>query len=382
MRLRSLLLAALLVGGFLYLTSGKNWSPRRLFQQARSSGPPWSAPDVARSAGLSSDEVNNIDIYKMAHHATVNISSVVYQRGWFFEVIPQKGVGSGFLIDSEGRILTNHHVVSGPASQIQVALADQSRYRAQVLATDPYNDLALIKISPKKKLQFLALGDSDTLRVGQKVLAIGNPFGQLEGTLTTGVVSSLGRTIRDENDRELEGTIQTDAAINPGNSGGPLLDSQGSVVGINTAILGGTNIGIGFAMPINRAKVMLEEFQAKGRFVPPRLGVRIMYVAGDLAEALELPAEGGLLIQTVDRGSAAEAAGLGGAREVVVVGNYEIGVGGDLITAIDGRRVEGRETLNRVLGRKRPGDPLELTVFRNGRTRKVRIRLGEAAENL
>jgi S1-C subfamily serine protease len=378
MRLRSLLIAALIVGAFLYITSTARWSPLSVFRSGNSSAPVWSGPDVAHSAGLEPDEVQNIDIYKTTHTAVVNITSTVYRRNWFLEIIPQQGTGSGFLVDDSGRILTNNHVVEG-AQQLEVTLADQSKYKAQVLARDVANDVALIKIAPRKKLPYLRLGDSDPLQVGQKVLAIGNPFG-LEGTLTTGVVSSLGRSLRDENGRTLENMIQTDAAINPGNSGGPLLDSRGNVVAINTAIYGpGANIGIGFAMPINRAKVMLNEYAQRGRFAPPRLGISVMYVAGDLAEALDLPAEGGLLIVNVEPGSPADAAGLRGADRTVVVGMYEIQVGGDLIMNVDGRAVESRGALTSALNRHRPGDIMELTVFRNGRTVKVRVKLGEGS---
>ena len=183
----------------------------------------------------------------------------------------------------------------------------------------------------------------------------------------------------------MEGMIQTDAAINPGNSGGPLLDSQGTVIGINTAIYGPQgNIGIGFAMPINRAKSMLEEIQQRGHVSRPApLGIRTRYVSGDLAEMLELPAEGGLLIENVERGSVAEAAGLRGARQTVVVGGlYQIGVGGDLIMAVDGQKVDGNETLPRVMGRKRGGDTVELTIFRGGKTQKVQVHLAEAPQVL
>jgi S1-C subfamily serine protease len=176
----------------------------------------------------------------------------------------------------------------------------------------------------------------------------------------------------------LENMIQTDAAINPGNSGGPLLDSHGNVIGINTAIYGpGSNIGIGFALPINRAKLMLNEYAERGRFAPPRLGISVLYVSGDLADALNLPAEGGLLLVEVERGSAAEAAGLRGAQRTAVIGNYEIPVGGDLIMNIDGRAVESRDALPRAMSHKRPGDIMELTLFRNGRTTKVKVKLGE-----
>jgi putative serine protease PepD len=374
-------MATLLVAGFIAVTSVSRWGVLNVLRSRDSAvGRIWSGPDVAQSASLSSDETNNIDIYKDSHTAVVNITSTVYRRNWFLEIIPQQGTGSGFLVDDTGRILTNNHVISG-ASDVEVTLADQSKYRARVLTRDVGNDVALLKIAPRKKLPFLRLGDSDPLLVGQKVLAIGNPFG-LEGTLTTGIISSLGRDLRDESGRTLERMIQTDAAINPGNSGGPLLDSHGNVIGINTAIYGpGSNIGIGFALPVNRAKVMLNEYAEKGRFAPARLGVSVLYVSGDLAEALNLPADGGLLIVDVERGSAAEEAGLRGARRTVVVGNYEVPVGGDVIMNIDGRAVESRDALNRAMNHKRPGEIMDLTVFRNGRTVKVKVKLAEGASD-
>ena len=259
-----------------------------------------------------------------------------------------------------------------------VTLEDKKVYKARILGTDARNDLALIEIKAARKLPYLKLGDSDHLVVGQKVLAIGNPFG-LEGTLTTGVVSSLGRSLQTDETRTLEGMIQTDAAINPGNSGGPLLDARGNVIGINTAIYGSQgSIGIGFAMPISRAKSMLEEFQQRGRITRPTLGITAVYVAGDLAEMLQLPAAGGLLIQRVERGSAAEEAGLRGPRQRVIVGNYPLGVGGDLIVAVEGAPVESNDSLQRVLTRKRAGDALKLSIVRNGRTLDVTVHLGEA----
>ena len=259
-------------------------------------------------------------------------------------------------------------------------MADKSSYPARVLARDYNNDLALIQITPKKDQPFLPLGESDQLQVGQKVLAIGNPFG-LQGTLTTGIISSAGRTIQDENGRRLENMLQTDAAINPGNSGGPLLDSQGNVIGINTAIYGaGGNIGIGFAMPISRAKSMINDFRAGRSLARPWLGVSYVYLAGDLAEAMNLPVDGGLLVQEVQRGSAAEAAGLRGAQDTVVVGNAQLGVGGDFITAIDGNPVEGNEAVSHALNNKRAGDTLELTIYRGRKTVKIRVKLGAAPE--
>jgi S1-C subfamily serine protease len=375
MKMRVLLLVALLVAGFVYLTGPGASSMDRLVAQVKGQPVAWSGGDTAHGAGLSADELNNIDIYKRARHATVHITSTVYRRGWFSEIIPSRDIGSGFLLDQEGNILTNSHVLLG-GGKIQVTLENQENYDAKVLFRDRRNDLALIKIQPRRKLSFLQLGDSEGLQVGQKVLAIGNPFG-LEGTLTTGIVSSLGRNIRDEKGVELEGMVQTDAAINPGNSGGPLLDSHGFVIGINTAIYGSGNMGIGFAMPINRAKAMIEDYRAGKSFRRPRIGVGVAYVAGDIAEALDLPAQGGLLVQGIERGSSAEAAGLRGPRQLVIIGNYEIGVGGDLIMAIDGTPVDRNDALSRAMAKKRPGDKLDLLIFRAGRTQRLGVTLDE-----
>jgi S1-C subfamily serine protease len=374
MKWRILFITALLVGGFLVITSKTDWGKRRILDARSGAGQFWSAPTVARGAGLTSDELNNIDIYKTAHLATVNITSTTYRRTIFWEVYPSKDQGSGFLISQDGKILTNSHVVANER-QLEVTLSDQSHYKARLLSRDEANDVALLQIEPRKKLPTLHLGDSDVLQVGQKVLAIGNPFG-LDGTLTTGIVSSMGRTIRGENDQTLEGLIQTDAAINPGNSGGPLLDSAGNVVGINTAIIGpsGGNVGIGFAMPINRAKLMLEDFQA-GR-ERPKLGVSVVPIAGDYADALHLPTQGGLLVQEVEPSSAAARAGLRAGKELVQIGNAELLVGGDLITAIDGKPIDRYDAISRALARKRAGDTVEMTIFRNGRTTNVQVKLG------
>jgi S1-C subfamily serine protease len=377
MKSRIVMLAVLLVGGFIYLTSKSNLSHNPLLRHVSSANPLWSGPSVAKSAGLGPDEINNIDIYKVAHLATVNITSTTYRRTIFMDVVPSNDIGSGFIISQDGRILTNNHVIAD-SNRIEVTLSDQTRYRANLLNRDPYNDLALIQITPKKKLPILHLADSDQIQVGQKVLAIGNPFG-LGGTLTTGIVSSLGRTIRGENDNELEDLIQTDAAINPGNSGGPLLDSQGNVLGINTAILGsGGNIGIGFAMPINRAKSMLDDFQLGRK--PPRLVISVVFIAGDYADALELPTRGGLLIQNVEKGSAAERAGLHAGKREVQIGNAQLLIGGDLIVSIDGKPVEREDAIPRSLGKKRAGDSLELTVFRAGKTINVKVKLSDLSQ--
>ncbi len=386
MRLRTLILTLGFLGAFYILTSHGDMSGwRPLAKKINETGKLWSQPASAQTASLSGDEQNNVDIYKASRTATVNITSIVYQENFFMQVFPSKGTGSGFIVNETGQILTNNHVVNG-SQQLSVTLADHKQYKARILGTDPRNDLALIQINAGHKLPFLHLGDSDSLLVGQKVLAIGNPFG-LEGTLTTGIVSSLHRPLAGENDRPLEDLIQTDAAINPGNSGGPLLDSHGNVIGINTAIYGqqsmsdgqAGNIGIGFAMPISRAKVMLDEYAATGRIALPTFGAVSLFVQGELADALRLPADGGLLIQRVDADSPAAQAGLRGPTRRVIIGNYAVGIGGDLITAVDGKQIETQDAIQRAMTRKRVGDQLELTINRAGKTQKVTVRLGESS---
>jgi S1-C subfamily serine protease len=383
---RIALLTLLLAGGFIFITSRAEWTTsvaerlgiKSAIEPIANSGKPlWNGPAVGQAAGLSSDEVNNIDIYKMAAGATVHITSTVVQRDWFYRPFAREaGSGSGFVINDKGQILTNYHVIKGSA-KLSVTLADRTKYTAEVLDRDPANDLALIQIKPRNKLAVLRLGDSENLQVGQKVLAIGNPFG-LDNTLTTGIVSSLGRSIQDESGSMLEGLVQTDAAINPGNSGGPLLNSNGDVIGINTAILGvnGGNVGIGFAMPISRARRMLDDYAAGRGYQPPaRLGVNVLPVWGDLAEALELPADGGLLVQDVQRGSAAAQGGLRGGNREVVIGGMPVLIGGDLIMEVDGKPVDRQDAIPRALARKRAGESLDLTVYRGGQRVKLAVKL-------
>ncbi|HEX4164219.1 MAG TPA: trypsin-like peptidase domain-containing protein [Bryobacteraceae bacterium] len=373
MRARAVILSFCITFGLLWLTAHANWSLRDVTAPLFRAGLKWSEPAAVHGAGLSAEEQNNIDVYRAARLATVYITSTTVRRDFFYGPVASESLGSGFLINDNGFILTNFHVISG-SSRIQVTMQDQTQYYATPVDTDRSDDLALIKINPKKKPTFLRLGDSDHLQVGQKVLAIGDPFG-LEGTLTVGVVSSIGRAINSESQQKLEGMIQTDAAINGGNSGGPLLDSGGSVIGINTAILGRTNIGIGFAMPINRAKALLSDYQAGRVTERPKAGVQTEYVAGDLAAALQLPERGGLLVQTVQPGSSEEAAGIRGARQLVDIGNSELGVGGDFIMAIDGEPVRREDALTQAISKKRVGDTLMLSINRNGRMLQVPVKL-------
>jgi S1-C subfamily serine protease len=380
----------LLVGGFWLVTSHGNWSMQKLLRPISANSGLWSEPVTAHGAGFGADEQNNIDIYKTAHLATVNITSVVIQRDMFFRTYPVSGMGSGFIINEDGEIVTNKHVIAG-STKLHVTLSDQKQYDAEVLGIDSRDDLAILKINAGHKLPSLTLGDSDKLLVGQKVLAIGNPFGYSE-TLTTGIVSSLGRRLQNEEGVDLEGLIQTDAAINPGNSGGPLLDSSGNVIGVNTAILGSQtatgqagSIGIGFAMPIVRVKAMLEEYRATGHISRAVLGVsQTIYIpeGWQFSDALQLPPSGGLLIQQVDDGSPAATAGLRGASRAVIVGFNRLGIGGDYIVAIDGKPVDSENALSRAMIQKRGGESLALTVYRDGSTRKLTVKLGSAPEKL
>ena len=324
---------------------------------------------------LTGEELSNIEIYRRASPATVHITSTVLHRNWFLEVYPSEESGSGFLVDPEGRILTNYHVIRGSAALEVTPLAEgggATRYKAVVLATDPANDLALIQIQPEEPLPFLTLGDSEAVQVGQKVLAIGNPFG-LQGTLTTGVVSSTGRSIQDRSGI-LRDLIQTDAAINPGNSGGPLLDSSGNVIGVNTAIYGPSgNIGIGFAMPISRATALLR-FVKGGAEPAQDIGMEGLFLSQRWLSALRLPTTGYLVIN-VGTGSAAESAGLLGADREARVGNYRIPWGGDFIIAVDGVAVSDRNTLSEALALKLAGDTVLLTVIRQGEELELPVKL-------
>jgi S1-C subfamily serine protease len=380
--LRPFFLAALMAAAFLYVTSVAHWDVGRVFQPVRTVGRMWTEPTSAATAGnFTADEQNNIDIYRGAREATVNITSIVVQEDWFWGSYQGQGAGSGFIVNPDGQILTNFHVVNGSA-KLTVTLSDKKTYTARILARDRRDDLALIKIEAGRKLPALHLGDSDNLAVGQKVLAIGNPFG-FGGTLTTGVLSSLDRSIKTE-DESLEGMIQTDAAINPGNSGGPLLDSHGNVIGINTAIYGQQgNIGLGFALPINRAKAMLEEYTKTGHVSQARLGIAsALPITADLAEALNLPREDGLLVQRVEPRSAASEYGIRGGTRRVFWGNYPILIGGDYIVAVDGQHIEGDNFLQRAVNRKRGGDWMELTIYRDGRRMQLKVKLESAPQEL
>jgi len=335
-----------------------------------------------RDAALTDDESINVRIYRLASPAVANILTKATEYDFFMDPVPVEGAGSGFVIDPRGYILTNYHVVEG-AQSIEVVLGDQSHYAAKFVGADQRNDVALLKIEPKEKhLVALSLGDSSSLQVGQKVLAIGNPFG-FQSTLTTGVVSALGRTVQTSQSTFIDEAIQTDAAINRGNSGGPLINSHGQVIGINSAIYtpSGTTAGIGFAIPVNTAKNIASDLMTDGRVHRAFLGVETLPIGGWLSEALDLPVKNGLLVERATKGGPAAAAGIQGGNRVVEAGMRRITIGGDVITAIDNQKVAGQLDVNLALNHKRPGDNITVTVYRGGKKMDIPVKLGERTAN-
>src|SRR6202047_2209287 len=331
---------------------------------------------ASKRSGLAAD-ISQRDA-ALTDEESLNVLTKATQYDFFMDPVPVEGAGSGFIIDKRGYILTNFHVVQ-EAQSIEVVLGDQSRYPAKFIGADQRNDVALLKIEPNgKNLATLPLGDSNNLQVGQKVLAIGNPFG-FQSTLTTGVVSALGRTVQTSETTFIDEAIQTDAAINRGNSGGPLINSHGEVIGINSAIYtpSGTTAGIGFAIPVNTAKRIAHDLMTEGRGRQAFLGAQTLEVGGWLAEALDLPVKDGLLIEEVTRGGPAAAAGLHGGDHAAMAGMRRIHIGGDLIVAIDGNKVASPNDLNIILNRKRPGDTVSLTIYRGGKKVDLPVKLGE-----
>ncbi|MBI4492228.1 MAG: trypsin-like peptidase domain-containing protein [Chloroflexi bacterium] len=336
------------------------------------------APRVAALAQpLAPDTV--VRVYADVSPAVVNITSTVVGIDFFGKPVQQDaGTGSGFIVDQDGRIVTNNHVVAD-ADKLTVTLADGTKVPAQLVGRDARNDLAVIKVDlPADKLAIAPLGDSSLLRVGELAIAIGNPFG-LEGTVTAGVVSAIRSTLDLGNEQLLGGAIQTDAAINPGNSGGPLLNAQGEVIGVNTAIFSrsGGFQGIGFAIPINVAKRVVPDLIAQGRYDHPALGiVSRVDVTPRLAEALGLGIQEGVMIEMVQPGSGAARAGLRGGNRDAALSGQRVRLGGDIITAVDGQRVRNRLDLVAYLeNNKRPGDTVTVTYARNGQTLQAQVAL-------
>ncbi len=379
MKFRRVFLVVLLVGGFWYLTTHLPSGLGRLgLINARGSNSPLELTEAQAAPAYDAEEQNNISVYKRVLPSVVNITSTTLVFNFFYGAVPQQGQGSGFILDKAGHILTNFHVVEGANRGIEVQLSNKHRYKAKVVGTDKTHDLALLQIDAQS-LEPVTLADSSELAVGQKVFAIGNPFG-LTGTMTRGIISSI-RQVKGSEGAPIEDAIQTDAAINPGNSGGPLLNSRGEVIGINTLIASNgaeQSSGIGFAIPINTAKAVLADLTRYGQVRRPSLGIVSYAIGPDLAEQMGLSADYGVLIQKVIPGGAADRAGLRGGSEQAYVGNTPIMLGGDLIISIDGQQITDPQDISVVMDRHQAGDTISVTILRGRKQMTLKLILGEA----
>jgi S1-C subfamily serine protease len=396
MNVRSSRYVILIVAAMVLLVAGTGcnalsllaWAPPSAGAETLQS--PEVAPVVVEPTVDVDDAVNAlqsqiIEVYQMTAPAVVNITNRGYVYDRFMGAIPQEGTGSGFVYDNEGHIVTNYHVVEN-AEQLTVTFADGQTYDAQIVGSDATNDLAVIRIDGNADLPDpLMLGDSDSLQVGEFVLAIGNPFG-LEQTLTTGVVSALGRVIQSPEDNRFIGeAIQTDAAINPGNSGGPLLDLSGQVIGVNSQIISasGTSSGVGFAVSASTVGRVVPQLISSGKYAHPWLGVQLLSLTSGNVSALEeagvtIPVDSGVLVLEAVAGGPADKAGIQGGSRVVRVGNYQVPVGGDIITAMDGQALASSQDLTVYMETETTvGKTVELTIVRNGEQQVVQVVLGE-----
>ena len=374
--LRPFVLGILLAGAFYWITTHNH----------RVDPPSWIArPDhveLSEAAGpekLDPEEQNNVEVYHKVIPSVVNITTKTVAYDFFYGPVPEEGQGSGFIIDKDGHILTNYHVIAN-AREVEVTLHNKKKYKATVIGRDQVHDLAVIQIKAPG-LEAATLGDSTGLVVGQNVYAIGNPFG-LSGTMTRGIISSL-RPIRTPQGAEIDEAIQTDAAINPGNSGGPLLNAHAEVIGINSMIAtGGSNqsAGIGFAIPINTAKAVISDLITMGRVRRPSLGVRSIPIGPELAQEMGLAADYGVLIVEAVPGGSAERAGLRGGNQRAYLGNIPLMIGGDLIVAVDGEQIADLQDLANSMNRHKAGDTVTVTIYRGKRKMDVKAVLGEMRE--
>jgi S1-C subfamily serine protease len=326
------------------------------------------------------EEQVNIEVYKKGLPSVVNVTSTTVAIDFFYGAVPQEGQGSGFIIDKEGHILTNYHVVQGNGAKLEVTLSNRKKYPAKIIGLDRSHDLAVIHINAPGVVP-ATMGDSHGLVVGQKVFAIGNPFG-LNGTMTRGIISSV-RQIMEPDGVKIDDAIQTDAAINPGNSGGPLLNSRGEVIGINTMIAtngSAQSAGIGFAVPINAAKAVLNDLVTYGSVRRPSLGVRGLPITPELAEQMGLPSDYGLLITQVVPGKGADRSGLKGGTQRAYLGNTPIMIGGDLIVAIEGETIADLQDLAHAMNDHKAGETVKVTIYRGKRKMVVPVQLDEARQ--
>ena len=340
---------------------------------------------VAELAPYTQDELENIEVYERLNEAVVNITTETVAINWFLEPVPQDGgSGSGSIIDTRGYVLTNNHVIEN-SYKIFINLADGSQFEGTVIGTDPENDLAVLKFDVPKglALKTIPFGNSGNLKVGQKVLAIGNPFA-LERTLTVGIVSGLGRPIQSSSNTIIRDMIQTDASINPGNSGGPLLDTQGRMIGINTMIYSpsGGSVGIGFAVPVNTAKRVVAELIQYGKVRRGWIDATVVQLFPALVSYAKLPISSGLLVSQTKKGGFAERAGLRQGSEPVRYGNSVIYLGGDIITMVDGIKITRLADLYSALEDNKPGDKVAVEINRNGKPVTLTLTLADREQVL
>ncbi|MBU0928598.1 MAG: trypsin-like peptidase domain-containing protein [Spirochaetes bacterium] len=354
-----------------------------------SAAPPEAIP-VLSEAGYSQDERENISVYERLNSGVVNITTEVVAINWFLEPVPKEGgSGSGSIIDARGYVLTNYHVIKD-AYKVFVNLADGSRMEGRVIGSDSENDLAVVKFDPPKGLSLTVVpyGDSGNLRVGQKVLAIGNPFG-LERTLTRGIVSGLGRPVQQDSKTIIRDMIQTDASINPGNSGGPLLNAQGEIIGVNTMIYSpsGGSVGVGFAVPVNTAKRIVPDLIKFGMVKRGWIDAEYVQLFPALIEYMKekggpLPVEKGLLISSATKGGNADRGGLRGGTTPVRYYQSVFNVGGDVLAAVDGMDIGSLADLYSALEDNKPGETVKVEYYRGSRRVSVNIVLSDRAEYL
>lgn len=394
MKLRPVLLVILLLSGFYYVTTHlastgalAPWLHRVVHAPAATTISTvqkdlggLELTEAAAAPAYDTEEQQNIAVYKKALPSVVNITSTAVQFNFFYGPVPQQGQGSGFILNKEGLILTNNHVIDN-AQKVEVKLSDKHTYKAQVLGVDKNHDLALLKINAPNLVP-ATLAQSNGLTVGQRVYAIGNPFG-LSGTMTRGIISAI-RSISGPQGNPIEDAIQTDAAVNPGNSGGPLLNSKGEVIGITTLIANNgadQSSGIGFAIPIDTATAVLADYKKYGYFRRPTLDIQTLPVGPDIAEQIGLPVDYGLLIDRVVPGGAADKAGLHGGTQRAYQGNIPVMLGGDLIVGMDGQEITSPQDLSAAMNSHRAGDVVTVTVFRGRRKLDMKVTLGDAKDH-
>ena len=398
MKLRPVVLVLVILAGFYYLSTRMlpTGALAGLVHRApstpidattsKTTGPlgDFSLTEAQAAPAFDAEEQQNIAVYKRAMPSVVNITSTtVVCCDFFLQPVPQQGQGSGFIVDNQGHILTNNHVVDN-AQTVDVTLSNKKKFKATVIGVDHIHDLALLQIHDAQNLQPATLADSTSLAVGQRVYAIGNPFG-FSGTMTRGIISAI-RSVQLPSGNRIEDAIQTDASVNPGNSGGPLLNSHGDVIGITTMIATNPNgnadqsAGIGFAIPISTAKAVLEDFMRYGRTRRPSLDIVTLPIGPDEAQQIGLPADYGILIERVLPGGAAQRAGLHGGTQLAYKGNTQVMLGGDLIVGVDGQEITTPQDLSNALNAHRAGDTVVLTIYRGQQRMTVKVTLSDAKE--